>query len=82
MGKCVNHPEKETGYLCSKYGRYLCDDCLECRDPKLYCKFRSACAIWFLGKGAQNLEQCTAEDNSGTGDDAGDGICIMKGGKA
>ena len=48
MGKCINHPEKETSYLCMKHNIYLCDDCLECRDPDIYCKFRSSCPIHFI----------------------------------
>lgn len=50
MGNCTNHPERETGYLCSKHGIYLCEDCLKCRDLQLYCKHRSSCAIAFLEK--------------------------------
>jgi ferredoxin len=33
-----------------KYNVYLCGECLKCRDPELYCKFRSSCPIWFLQK--------------------------------
>jgi hypothetical protein len=33
-----------------KHNIYLCDDCLQCRDPELYCKFRPSCPIWFLTK--------------------------------
>lgn len=50
MGKCVNHPDRETSYMCSKHGIYLCEECLECRDPNIYCKFRSACPIWYEHK--------------------------------
>lgn len=50
MGKCVNHPDRDTSYQCTKHGVYLCEACLQCRDPELYCKFRSACPIWFLSK--------------------------------
>jgi hypothetical protein len=50
MGKCINHPDRETSYLCMKHNIYLCDDCLQCRDPELYCKFRPSCPIWFLSK--------------------------------
>jgi len=50
MGKCVNHPDRETSYMCSKHGIYLCEECLECRDPDIYCKFRSACPIWYEHK--------------------------------
>lgn len=48
MGKCVNHPDRETSYHCMKHNVYQCDECLQCRDPELYCKFRSACPIYFL----------------------------------
>ncbi|BBO70169.1 hypothetical protein DSCA_40990 [Desulfosarcina alkanivorans] len=54
MGTCINHPDRETPYLCMKHQIYLCEDCLECRDPKIYCKHRSACPIWFMGKRNQD----------------------------
>jgi uncharacterized 2Fe-2S/4Fe-4S cluster protein (DUF4445 family) len=50
MGKCVNHPERETSFLCSKYNIYMCEECLKCRDPEIYCKFRTSCPIWFMEK--------------------------------
>ena len=50
MATCSNHPDRETRFLCSKHSVYLCEECRRCRDPKLYCKFRSACPIWFLDK--------------------------------
>jgi hypothetical protein len=48
MGTCKNHPERETGYLCQKHDFYLCEECLRCSDPDIYCKFRSSCVIHFL----------------------------------
>ena len=36
--------------MCSKHGIYMCEECLECRDPEIYCKFRSACPIWYEHK--------------------------------
>src|SRR6056297_1813698 len=57
MGKCVNHPERETSYKCMKHNIYLCDECLACRDPELYCKYRSACPIWFMNKGSKRLSE-------------------------
>jgi uncharacterized 2Fe-2S/4Fe-4S cluster protein (DUF4445 family) len=33
-----------------KHNIYLCESCLECRDPDIYCKFRSACPIHFISK--------------------------------
>ncbi len=56
MGSCINHPDRETPYICMKHQIYLCEDCLECRDPKIYCKHRSACPIWFMGKRRQGWE--------------------------
>jgi len=50
MGKCINHKDRETSYQCMKHAVYLCEDCLQCRDPELYCKFRSACPIHFMDK--------------------------------
>jgi hypothetical protein len=50
VGRCVNHPDRETGYECMKHHIFMCEDCMNCRDPELYCKFRTSCTIWFLTK--------------------------------
>jgi len=50
MGRCRNHPERETAHQCLKHNFFLCEDCLSCLDPELYCKFRTACTIWFVHK--------------------------------
>jgi len=50
MGKCKNHPNVDTAYYCSKHQYYLCEECLTCVDPEIYCKFRSSCVINFLEK--------------------------------
>ena len=33
-----------------KHEIFLCQECLQCQDAEIYCKFRSACPIWFLQK--------------------------------
>jgi hypothetical protein len=33
-----------------KHEVYMCEECLHCRDPEIYCKFRSSCAIHFMEK--------------------------------
>ncbi len=48
MGRCKNHPDVETSYQCMKHQYFLCEECLECPDPDIYCKFRSSCPIDFL----------------------------------
>ncbi len=50
MGKCIHHPDRETGYICLKHNIYLCEDCLQCSDPDIYCKFRPSCPIYFISK--------------------------------
>lgn len=50
MGRCIRHPDRETPYLCQKHNIYLCEECMQCRDPDIYCKFRSACPIRYLEK--------------------------------
>ncbi|MEA2059279.1 MAG: ASKHA domain-containing protein [Thermodesulfobacteriota bacterium] len=50
MGKCVNHPDRETSYHCMKHNIFLCEECLNCPDPDIYCKFKSSCPIHFLTK--------------------------------
>jgi len=64
MGKCIEHPDEETNYLCMKHNIYLCENCLTCRDPKLYCKFRQSCPIWFVYKEAKRAERLEAEQEN------------------
>ncbi len=56
MEHCINHPDRETSYACLKHNSYMCEECLHCRDPEIYCKFRSACPIHFLTKRKGNLD--------------------------
>ncbi|MGM0424811.1 MAG: ASKHA domain-containing protein [Thermodesulfobacteriota bacterium] len=62
MGKCVNHPQTETPYKCQKHGIYMCQDCLHCKDPNIYCKFRSSCPIWFIHQERQNEERRSRQE--------------------
>ncbi|OQX24690.1 MAG: hypothetical protein BWK80_19465 [Desulfobacteraceae bacterium IS3] len=57
MGKCINHPDRETSFICMKHEIYMCEECLKCRDPEIYCKFRSACPIWFVYKQKKREER-------------------------
>jgi hypothetical protein len=57
MGKCIYHPEKEANLQCMKHGAFLCDECLACRDPQLYCKHRPACPIAFIEKRRKRLQR-------------------------
>jgi hypothetical protein len=50
VNTCVNHPDREARYVCQKHNVHLCEECLTCRDPELYCKFRPSCMIWFVHK--------------------------------
>ena len=50
VNHCVNHPDRETSYECLKHKIFMCQDCIDCRDPEIYCKFRESCTIWFLTK--------------------------------
>jgi uncharacterized 2Fe-2S/4Fe-4S cluster protein (DUF4445 family) len=50
MGKCVNHPNRETNFMCMKHNIHMCEECLKCRDPNIHCKFRPSCPVWFLDK--------------------------------
>ena len=50
MGVCINHPRRKTSYRCMKYELYLCQDCLHCCEPEIYCRHRTACAIHFMLK--------------------------------
>ena len=47
---CVYHKNRQGNFYCGKYNRYLCDECLICQDPSLYCKFRTSCIVWELSR--------------------------------
>lgn len=57
MATCVNHPDRETRYLCTKHNISFCEDCLKCIDPALYCKVRQSCPIWFIYKEKMRKER-------------------------
>ena len=56
MGTCINHMERQTSYICMKHNIYQCEECLHCRDPELYCKFRESCPVWFMTKKKEGLD--------------------------
>ena len=62
MGKCKFHPDRETTYQCMKHNYYLCEECLECKDPDIYCKFRTSCPIYFLAKKGFKEAEKNAEE--------------------
>ena len=67
MGKCVHHPDRETSFMCTKHDIYMCEVCLECRDPNIYCKFRSACPIWYEHKRkARQARQKAGQEKTNT----------------
>jgi hypothetical protein len=55
MPTCSRHPDRETPYQCMKHGLYMCSECMHCRDPEIYCKFRSSCAIHFMEKESRRI---------------------------
>ncbi len=59
MGSCSCHPEIETSFMCMKHNKYLCEECLKCQDPDIYCKFRTSCPIHFMEKrgGRQMMQE-------------------------
>lgn len=57
MGTCTNHPDRETNFLCTKHNIYMCEECMACRDPDIYCKFRSSCPVWFMTRKTKGLDQ-------------------------
>gem|GEM_PF-246509 len=56
MKPCINHLDRQTSYVCMKHDIYMCEDCLDCRDPEIYCKFRSACPIDFITRRKGDLD--------------------------
>lgn len=43
---CYRHPDRPAEAYCQKFDRYLCAECIRCREPKNHCKFRPMCMIW------------------------------------
>lgn len=64
MGTCKFHPDRETPYKCMKHEYYLCDECMACRDPDIYCKFRSSCPIHFMSR--KGFEKKPEQNNTDT----------------
>lgn len=56
MGRCTNHPDRKTSYACLKHDIYMCENCMRCRDPDIYCKFRTACPIHFITRRKRGLD--------------------------
>jgi hypothetical protein len=50
MTCCDDKPEDAARYKCEKHQITMCAECLKCKDPDLYCKFRPSCMIHFLEK--------------------------------
>lgn len=48
--KCYYHPDRESVLKCFKYERHLCSECIQCQNPKAYCKYRDGCAVYLLWK--------------------------------
>ena len=64
MGLCANHPERETSFICMKHDVFLCEACLACRDPNLYCTFRTSCVIWFSERETRGRRTTPGDERS------------------
>jgi hypothetical protein len=52
-----NDPQtKGTEYVCQKHEIAMPAEHLACRDPRVYCKFRTSCAIHFLTRRRAGLD--------------------------
>ncbi|MCL5036327.1 MAG: hypothetical protein M1269_04325 [Chloroflexi bacterium] len=43
--RCINHPENLAEYYCAEDQVWLCDECVSCRHPGVYCKYRTKCIV-------------------------------------
>jgi hypothetical protein len=66
MATCVNHADESAGLVCMKYQIHFCEQCARCRDPKLFCKHRTACIIWF------NTKLCGLTGTAAAGESSND----------
>ena len=46
----AKHSTVERRFMCMKHQAALHKGAIHCRDPKIYCKYRSACPVWFMEK--------------------------------
>jgi hypothetical protein len=35
----------------------MCEECMACRDPDIYCKFRESCPVWFMTRKIKGLDE-------------------------
>ena len=63
MVEGTRDPEEKPDYLCMKHQTHANEEDLRCRDPEIYCKFRTSCPIHFLSKegNAEMIEDATKE---------------------
>lgn len=70
MGKCLNHPDRDTGLQCSKDDVFFCDECIECHSKTIYCKYRTQCPIWYVLRERGDAVDAPAEPGDGDEIDA------------
>lgn len=51
--QCYRHPDREAVGFCQRQNRHLCEECQKCQVPKLHCKFRDGCIVYFIWKEAE-----------------------------
>ncbi len=66
--QCKNHSDREAVVPCQKHQIGYCGECLEngvsCTDPSIYCKFRTQCVIWEMGR--EGRKKTVIEQDVGT----------------
>ncbi|MEE4242616.1 MAG: RNA polymerase II-associated protein [Desulfopila sp.] len=62
MTGSITSTADESTLECRKLHKKVTIESAHCSDPKLYCKFRSSCIIWFMEK--ENYKQSQADDDS------------------
>jgi hypothetical protein len=62
---CIRHPDRAAPYCCPRYAEHLCEECMACRDPKSYCKFRGSCVINELEKQAARRKRGVTSHHEG-----------------
>jgi hypothetical protein len=60
--RCATHKDRPASYYCAKYNRYLCDECIQCSDPTLFCKHRTSCLISEVVRHGSPDEQAAAAE--------------------
>jgi len=66
FGNAIRRYHKIMDFFCEKYNEKVSGEKIQCDHPKEYCKFRTACIIYFMGgeKGSSDSEEKSKKEGT------------------